>query len=192
VGLGLFAHGEVAMTLVRLPRQYDSSYSPGRGPALLLTCMDLRLLDEVVQFMDHDGLTNRYDHVIFAGASLGALGKGPKPYDQWRKTFRDHLGLAYDLHHIKDVYVIEHRDCGAYREFLEEEGTFNDDQAEEELACHRKYAKLLKLEIEDWAKEREKEEMKKRKKPAEKVSVNLSFKAFLMDLRGGVTPIVTS
>jgi len=87
--------------------------------------------------------------------------------------------------------VIEHRDCGAYREFLGEEGTFNDDQDEEELACHRKYAKSLKLEIEKWASERE-EKLNKRKKPSEKVNVKLNFKAFLMDLRGGVSPIVTS
>jgi hypothetical protein len=55
------------MPLIRLPSEHDVSYAPARGPVLLLTCMDLRVLDEVTEFMDHDGLTNRYDHVILAG-----------------------------------------------------------------------------------------------------------------------------
>lgn len=45
------------MPIIRLPSEHDTSYPPARGPVLLLSCMDLRLLDEIVQFIDHDGLT---------------------------------------------------------------------------------------------------------------------------------------
>ena len=38
---------------------------------LLLSCMDLRLLDEIVAYMDGRNLTDRYDHVILAGAAWG-------------------------------------------------------------------------------------------------------------------------
>jgi hypothetical protein len=55
--------------------EFDISYAPARGPVLLLSCMDLWLMDEVSQFMAHDGLVNQYDHVIMAGAALGAFGK---------------------------------------------------------------------------------------------------------------------
>lgn len=169
------------MPFLRLPTNHDTSYPPPRGPALLLSCMDLRLLDEIVQFMDHDGLANRYDHVILAGAALGALGvpgakdgKGdPVDYSHWKKVFRDHLAAAYSLHHIKDVYILEHRDCGAYREYIGAD--FDDHEAKEEAECHLKYAKLLEAEIKDWA---------------TRTKIKLRVKSFLMDLRGGVTPLV--
>jgi hypothetical protein len=122
--------------------------------------------------MDHDGLTNRYDHVIMAGAALGAMGGGPAKLKHWHETFIDHLSAAYKLHHIKDVYILEHRDCGAYREFLKAPGTFDDDEDEKEAECHRTYANMLHKVIEDWA-------TKKRTK--------LHVKAFLMDLRGRVS-----
>jgi hypothetical protein len=160
------------MPLVRFPADHhDTSYAPARGPALLVTCMDLRLLDEVTQFMDHDGLNNRYDHVILAGAALGALGGRRKDHKHWRRTFFDHLRLAYELHHIKDVYILEHRDCGAYREFLGHDGDFHNGCAKKELRCHRKYARLLAKKIKRWG---------------EKHDAPLDVHLFLMDLRGRV------
>lgn len=160
------------MTPARSSIEHDTSYPPARGPVLLLTCMDSRLLDEVVAFMDHDGLTNRYDHVILAGAALGALGDGKEKRLHWRKTFFDHLAAAYELRRIKDVYIIEHRDCGAYRMFLGEHGDFDDHEQKEERKCHHKYAKTLEKEIGKWCKQND---------------VKLKVKSFLMDLRGRVS-----
>ena len=160
------------MPLIRLPSSHDTSYTPARGPVLLLSCIDLRLMDETIQFMDHDGLTNRYDHLTLAGASLGALGACKEQYAHWKQTFFDHLAVAHHLHHIKDVYIVEHRDCGAYRELLGEAGEFDDDEdLADETECHRKYAELLRGEIETWAKAR---------------TIKLHVKSFLMDLRGRV------
>ncbi|MFP4079280.1 MAG: twin-arginine translocation signal domain-containing protein, partial [Ectothiorhodospira sp.] len=45
----------------------------GETEALLLTCMDFRLMDEIERYMTYRGLRNKYDHMILAGASLGAL-----------------------------------------------------------------------------------------------------------------------
>ena len=151
---------------------FDDSYPPARGPVLLLSCMDLRLMDEVAQFMAHDGLLNRYDHVIMAGAALGALGANQEDYEHWRRTFRDHLAAAYELHRIKDVYILEHRDCGAYKVFLGDDGTFTDEQSELELDVHCRYAEQLAKEIKQWATEN---------------AAKISVKAFLMDLRGNVS-----
>ena len=167
------------MPSIRLFPEQDMSYPAARGPVLLLSCMDLRLLNETVEFMDHDGLNNRYDHVILAGAAYGALG-GPGARDEqgksidlkhWKQTFEDHLAAAYKLHHIKDVYILEHRDCGAYRVYLGADGDFDDDQAVEEAACHKKFTDLLTKQIQDWA------------------TLNhtkIRVKSFLMDLRGKV------
>jgi hypothetical protein len=136
--------------------------------------MDLRFLDETLHFMDHDGLTNRYDHVILAGSSLGALGGCSKKHKHWQRTFFDHLDVALELHHIKDVYILEHRDCGAYRKFLGTEGTFDEGDEEREAACHRKYAELLEREIHQWMLDHH-------------GTTKLHVKSFLMDLRGHVT-----
>lgn len=157
--------------MIRVNSDQNTKYPPARGPVLLLSCMDLRLLDEIVDFMDHDGLTNRYDHVILAGASLGALGGCKKEYKHWKKTFFDHLEAAIDLHRVKDVYILEHRDCGAYIKFLGEKGEFTDETLNEEHLCHQKYAHLLKDEIQAWCSEKK---------------LKLNVKAFLMDLRGDV------
>ena len=44
----------------------------GGTDALLLSCMDYRLTDDVYGFMQHDlGMHGKYDYVILAGAALG-------------------------------------------------------------------------------------------------------------------------
>lgn len=152
-----------------LPSHHDTSYAPPRGPVLLLSCMDLRCMDEIVQFMDHDGLTNRYDHLILAGAALGATGaNGHHP--GWIKTFEDHLNIAHKLRKFEDVYILEHRDCGAYKKFVPN-GDFSDSEAAREKATHLKYARKLKKSIKVWAKTKK---------------AKVRVKSFLMDLRGHV------
>jgi len=74
---------------------------------LLLTCMDFRFFLTIAEIMK--GI--KYDHVILAGAALGAVQKERK---YWGKTFFDHLDLAVKLHKVRNVFVMEHRDCGAY------------------------------------------------------------------------------
>jgi hypothetical protein len=92
-----------------------SASASGQAEVLLLSCMDYRLLDEIARYMDGRGLTNKYDHVILAGASLGAL-VDAKP--EWGATFWNHVEVAKDLHHINKVMIIDHRDCGAYKVFI--------------------------------------------------------------------------
>lgn len=92
-----------------------SARAGGQAEVLLLSCMDYRLLDEVAHYMDGRGLTDKYDHVILAGASLGAL-VDAKP--EWGATFWNHVDVAKQLHHIRKVMIIDHRDCGAYKVFI--------------------------------------------------------------------------
>lgn len=83
--------------------------------ALLLSCMDYRLMDDVEKYMSGRGLRDKYDHVVLAGASLGAV---TDKYPAWNQTFWDHLDIAIELHDIKSVIVMDHRDCGAYKVIL--------------------------------------------------------------------------
>lgn len=83
--------------------------------ALLLSCMDYRLMDEIERYMSGRGLRDQYDHVVLAGASLGAI---TDKYPAWTQTFWEHLDIAISLHDIRSVILMDHRDCGAYRVIL--------------------------------------------------------------------------
>ncbi len=109
--------------------------------ALLLSCMDYRLMDDIVRYMDGRGMTDKYDHVVLAGASLGAM---TDQFSEWGKTFRDHLEVAIDLHQIKQLIIMDHRDCGAYKTILGED--FAKDPAKE-TQVHTEYLALLAAEI---------------------------------------------
>ena len=109
--------------------------------ALLLSCMDFRLIDDIVKYMDGRGLNNQYDHVILAGASLGAVTKN---FRDWNQTFWEHLKISIDLHHINSVILMDHRDCGAYKVILKAD--FAKDPVLEE-GVHRKYMRELAQEI---------------------------------------------
>ncbi|WP_174873710.1 carbonic anhydrase [Vogesella oryzae] len=95
-----------------LPR---TALAAGGTDALLLSCMDYRLVDDTERFMAGMGMRNKYDHVVLAGAALGAI--TPK-FPAWNTAFWEHLQVAIDLHHIHQVIILDHRDCGAYKVVL--------------------------------------------------------------------------
>ena len=82
-------------------------------PLLMLTCMDSRYPHRIIQTMDSKGLRGKYDQLILAGASLGIVHKR-----EWRTTFLDQLGFAIKEHGVKEVMILDHRDCGAYKKLL--------------------------------------------------------------------------
>ena len=47
--------------------------------AIIYTCMDFRLIDDVVLFMNKKGFNNNYDQFILAGASLAFVEERFKP-----------------------------------------------------------------------------------------------------------------
>ena len=101
----------------------------GQTEALVLSCMDYRLMDDIETFMGKRGMRNRYDHIVLAGASLGAV---QERYPAWSKTFWEHLDIAIQLHHIHTVIIIDHRDCGAYKVILGDD-LANDRERETEV-----------------------------------------------------------
>jgi len=66
-------------------------FASGKSEALLLSCMDYRLVDDTERYMSGRGLRDKYDHVILAGASLGVVSE---KYPSWSKTFWEHLEVA--------------------------------------------------------------------------------------------------
>ena len=80
--------------------------------ALALTCIDYRLVDDGLKFFGNMHLTKNYDQVALAGASLAAV--SPK-FPSSNAAVWDHVVIAKQLHHIKKVIFLDHRDCGAYK-----------------------------------------------------------------------------
>lgn len=141
------------------------SRAGGHTEMLLLTCMDFRLTGAVDDYMEARGLAGKFDHVILAGASLGALNDR---FPAWAEVFWAHLDLAIQLHDVHRVMIIDHRDCGAYKMILGE-ATVKD--ADTELKTHVKQLYALRSAIQA-------------RKPGMEVEIGL------MDLQGRVLQIV--
>ena len=82
-------------------------------PLLMLQCMDSRYPHRTIQTMDSMGLRGKYDQLTLAGASLGIVHQ-----EAWQTTFLDQLVFAIEHHHVTQVLILDHRDCGAYKHFL--------------------------------------------------------------------------
>ena len=86
--------------------------------ALVITCIDFRLIDDAVYYLNSKGYLNNYDEFILAGASLGyntSLNGVNSQYSGWNNILENHIDISYTLHKIKEIIVIDHMDCGAYK-----------------------------------------------------------------------------
>lgn len=124
------------------PSKLTHPKDPPRKQVFLLTCMDLRLTDDTAAFMNGLNLENRYDHVTLAGSAMGARLLGtPVPGTEvicpWKAIFFHHLTAAINVLHrdVSDIMIIEHLDCGAYREL------------HPDPAVRAKYNKLSKIDM---------------------------------------------
>ncbi len=79
--------------------------------ALVLHCMDYRFVHDILHEMKRRGLDRQYDDIGLAGAALNLVAPLAE-YD--RDAVLQQIELAKKLHGITDVYLINHRDCGAY------------------------------------------------------------------------------
>jgi carbonic anhydrase len=120
-----------------LPRAADAA----TVTALAITCIDYRLVDDAVKFFDGKHVTNDYDQVSLAGASLAAVsGKFPSS----NAAFWDHIGIAKQLHHIRRVIVVDHRDCGAYKVAF---GKDYQGEGAAETAQHKQVMQQVKAKL---------------------------------------------
>jgi len=139
-----------------LPRTYPdpSEYAAPKKYVLVLSCVDYRLLDDLIRFLNHDNLTNRYYHASFAGAAMGLNAgaendrrfKTAMNFAQWRQTFIDHVRAAVTLTEgkLSAIYIVQHEDCGAFN--LMVDGFVKMSQAEQRH-MNRAFAEELQEDI---------------------------------------------
>ncbi|CEP67606.1 Carbonic anhydrase [Moorella glycerini] len=98
--------------------------------ACVLTCMDFRIQSAVANWLRERGLSGKYDYLALPGASRNFVAEGKLALVEY----------SYRLHHIQEVYLVHHEDCGAY--------SLGDLPVEEQLARQRQdmelAARLLK------------------------------------------------
>lgn len=105
--------------------------------AMVLTCIDYRFVDIMANFLERQPtLAYKFDLTALAGASLGY---NQTKFEAWPATFIDQVKLAIDLHHIRQLIVFDHMDCGAYQLFYPD----IESNSEEERLLHIKNIKLF-------------------------------------------------
>ncbi|MFZ2003487.1 MAG: carbonic anhydrase [Stellaceae bacterium] len=102
---GLLLGAGAALALPRFALAASGDYE-----AMIVGCIDPRLQTPVRNYAVKRGLTGKYSQFTIAGAAIGAV--APK-FDDWHKAFWDNLAITIDLHKIKSLIAIDHRDCGA-------------------------------------------------------------------------------
>ena len=82
----------------------------GEYEAMVLACIDPRMQAPVYRYLAKRGLTGQYSQFTIAGAAIGVVAPA---FADWHKAFWDNLAASIELHRIKRVIAIDHRDCGA-------------------------------------------------------------------------------
>ena len=121
--------GIAGMTAV-LP--FTTWAAEGNYEAMLLSCIDPRMVTPVYDYMAKRGLGGKYSQFVIAGAAIAVV--APK-FETWRVAFWDNLATSVQLHHLKGVIAIDHRDCGAARIAYGEDSVANPQI---ETKTHRK------------------------------------------------------
>lgn len=102
--------GSVLFTSVGMVATGSALAASGNYEAMVLSCIDPRFQDLVNKQQARDGLSGKYSAFTIAGAAIGVVAPA---FKDWHKTFWENLGASVQLHSIKKVIVVNHRDCGA-------------------------------------------------------------------------------
>ena len=78
--------------------------------AMVFSCIDPRFQPIVYNYLKKKKLNGKYSSFTIAGAAVGVTAN---KFKKWHKAFWDNIETSIQLHRIKKLIVINHRDCGA-------------------------------------------------------------------------------
>ncbi len=111
--------------------------------AMVLSCIDPRFQDLVHKETVKKGLTNKYSACTIAGACIGVVAP---TFKKWHQTFWENLDISVQLHNIKKVIVINHRDCGgAVAAYGQEKFANREIETETHKSALIEFKKQLKI-----------------------------------------------
>ena len=164
-GLGrrsMLAAAGALMGTALLGRQVSAA--SGDYEAMLVNCIDPRFTTNSLQYMTTNGMRDRYSQFVIAGGPIGAVHQRFAP---WHGTFWDNLDITAQLHSIKRVVALTHRDCGAAKLAF---GDAAVATRQAETAAHAEALRTFSAEV-------------RRRKPT------LAVVAGIMDLNGTVDAV---
>ena len=77
--------------------------------AMVLSCIDPRFQTIVYNHLKKNKLTGKYSAFTIAGAAIGVTAR---KFKKWHNVFWENFDTSVELHNIKKLIVINHRDCG--------------------------------------------------------------------------------
>ncbi len=103
---------------------------PSKADTFLISCIDPRLADDTTFRFEALGRTNRYSEMRIAGAALAIVDdRNPR----WQATLWENLAATRAMHGIRNVTLLNHRDCGAMNAWA---GRRLADDPADELRVH--------------------------------------------------------
>jgi hypothetical protein len=107
-GMGAAA-GAMALAAPRLALAQTPSTT---YEAMLMNCIDPRFSTWTWSYMGAQGWQNLYSQFTIAGGPVAAVVESD-PFKTWQKAWWDNLAVSIQLHQVKRVFGLCHRDCGA-------------------------------------------------------------------------------
>lgn len=93
--------------------------------ALVVSCIDFRFQKYIRNWLDENMANKTFDYVGFAGCTKDL------------ETVLKQIAISVNLHHIKQIVLIHHEDCGAYGEMGTPQKHASDLQKAEEAILKR-------------------------------------------------------
>ena len=102
LGFGL---GAAALSVAGPALAVDDGYE-----AMLMKCIDPRFTTDVWKYMTSRGWQNQYSQFNIAGGPIAAVAP---IFQEWRAAWEANLDISVQLHNVKRLIGMAHRDCGA-------------------------------------------------------------------------------
>jgi hypothetical protein len=138
----LFGLGAAVGALAMAPQlAFAQKPKPGLAyEAMLLNCIDPRFTTFTWTYMSSDGWQNLYSQFTIAGGPIAAV-VDSDPFKTWHKAWWDNLAVSIQLHQVKRVVGLCHRDCGAaalaYGDKIKTDPAFETAKLSEALRAFR-------------------------------------------------------
>ena len=116
----------------------------------VLACIDPRYTAALEEYLLQILPNNTYDLFILAGAALGgnltangacSQGVCSVVNTNWQTALLDHIQVAITLHNVTEILVVDHLDCGAYKNCIL--GTCNPNQSDQTPTDHQTQFDIL-------------------------------------------------
>lgn len=139
LGLGL---GAAAVTAAAVPTAPAFAVEDQGYEAMLMKCIDPRFTTNTWAYMAARGWQNGYSQFNIAGGPIAAVAPA---FQEWRAAWEANLDISVQLHNVKRLIGMVHRDCGAaavaYGDRLKTDRAYETQMLTQALRAFRDQAK---------------------------------------------------